>query len=1261
MSSEDFGINTIEKLKDSESYQLWKFQVTIFFKAHGLYGLLEESKNPEIKDFEKKDAQAQKIIIQTVDKMLLTQLLTCKSAAEMYKRICEIFDGSENRKKGQLMQNFFNYKFDNAVDMQNNLAQIESIVYRLKQLQQAIDDEMVVSRILSALPHRYDYFITAWESTPNEEKNLKNLTSRLIKEEEKQNQSKEDVPVAFKTSVNKSQKPKSNSGTNNNKTCYRCHQSGHISKDHCSICKKLNHKEENCYFRNKHRDNQTGKNKLAFLTYKNENVSNSTKFIVDSGCTSHMVSDKTLLKNVIHTKTNISVAKKSETMQSECQGEFIGKDCILKNTLHVTQLATNLLSVSAITESGGEVLFKKKSVEVFKDKQRIFSGEKEDSGLYTVNMIKENDKYSLMTQKRETALDWHKKMGHPSLKVLKMLPEVADGVKLQKVDDLPKNCETCIAAKQNRLPFKNQRTQATRLLERIHTDVCGPLENDTWDGKKYILTLLDDYSHFIKIYLLKNKHEVSECLKNYIQESENEKSMKVSCIRCDNGGEYTGEELKRWCFNKGIKLDYTVAYTPQLNGKAERLNRTILEKARALLFNSKINKNMWGEAVYCAAYLLNRLPTETIKFKTPYEIWNGRRPDLSNIREFGCEAFCKNLGNIKKLDPRTQKLIMVGYSTSGYRLFDSVRRKIVYARDVIFETKEENTELEALKLLRDVQFYERDSEESDEDSETQENNTPILTEPETIEDEEKNETIEDEEMRKRDRRLPARLQDYVLLTFHEAITGPEKEQWKHAIKEELNSLEKNKTWKLVDKNEVNGQKILTNRWVFRVKEDGTYKARLVVRGNEQREYMDFEEVFSPVASQSSLKALFAIAASRNYHLMTFDVKTAFLYGELEDYVYMKVPQGLEEKGEKICRLEKSLYGLRQAPKQWNKKFIEIMKEIGFEQIKNELCVLKNKDASIILAIYVDDGLIIGKEKAEILKFLKKLNKLLEIKIYEDPKTYLGMEIKKNEYGIWLIQDEYTKNILEKYNMKNCKPATTPCTTDDVREVSERETKFPYREAIGSLLYLSTRTRPDIAHAVGLASRHMEDPNTHNVASVKRIFRYLAGTLGEGICFKRNSDLSVIKVYCDADYAGDCETRRSTTGYVIMLAEGPISWCSRRQPIVALSSTEAEFISAAECCKEVVFLKSLLENLNVSINAVFNIDNQSAIQLIKTGVFNKRSKHIDVRFHYIHDLYINNEIEVTYCPTDDQSADILTKPLNKIKFLKHKSFLINTVK
>lgn len=246
-------------------------------------------------------------------------------------------------------------------------------------------------------------------------------------------------------------------------------------------------------------------------------------------------------------------------------------------------------------------------------------------------------------------------------------------------------------------------------------------------------------------------------------------------------------------------------------------------------------------------------------------------------------------------------------------------------------------------------------------------------------------------------------------------------------------------------------------------------------------------------------------------------------------------------------------------------------------------------------------------------------------------------------------------MLMKYGMQNCKAVDTPSVPEDDGHEDKEQVTFPYREAVGSLLYLSTRTRPDIAYAVGAASRNMESPERKHVTALKRIFKYLAGTLGEGVCYKFAAN--VLKSYSDADYAGDVKTRRSTSGYVITFGDGPVSWASRRQPIVALSSTEAEYIAAAECCKETMFIKSMMREFKLDVPVIFKIDNQSAIQLVKTGIFNKRTKHIDVRYHYIHELYSTGHLAIEYCPTNMQTADIFTKPLGKTKFLSHKKNLL----
>lgn len=1282
MDKEDLKI---EKLKDSESFLLWKFEFNIYVKAAKLSEVIDNSTKQEVKkseEFITKDAKVQKIIINTIDRKLKGHILGCTNAKEMFQKLCDIFEGSENRNKSALLQEFFNFKQQNR-SITEVISEIENIRFRLNQIGENINEEMVISKILTCLPSSLNYFITAWESTPDEKKTLTNLTNRLLSEEtriENKKSIKTESELVFQA-VKKG---------NSNIKCFKCNKTGHIKRDckmcsickkfhaekdckfkdkQCSICKKTNHKEENCFFKKRNNNNS----EAVFLTKTVKEQSKSKEFIVDSGCTAHMTNNMEILTKFENKMSTVLTAN-DQTIDVQGQGTVESNSCQLNNTLFVPDISQNLLSVNAVTNNNGTVVFNKNEVKIYKESQLIITGEKEN-GLYKINLNNNNTEgKTLLMKENGTAYEWHQRLGHPGKAILEKLPKMVDGIKIQGIKQID-NCEICTQAKQTRLPFNSVRTRAIRPLQIIHTDVCGPFDKLTYDGYSYFLTVMDDYTHFTKVYLLKHKSEVQYKLRYYITETERERNEKVSTIRCDNGGEYTSNDFRHWCTEKGIKLDLTVPYTPQLNGKAERLNRTLLNKTRALLFDSELGKEMWGEAIYCATYIINRLPSESLENKTPYEKWHGKRPNIANIQKFGSKVYAKLIPtNIKKLDPRSKKLIMIGYTNNGYRLWNTEERKTEISRDIVIinnhKNKEENNRLlerqETTEIISDsdeeISEEIQNNESSGEiqellsHSNETENNLPV-----TIEEEIKiNETTDDkteEETEstntKRKRKIPTYLQDYVLLTYDDAMKSDEKENWEKAIKSEKESLESNNTWEIVDTERANGHKILTNKWIFCIKENGIYKARLVARGFEQKD-IDYQEIYSPVVSQSALKTVMAIAASKDYDMMTFDVKTAFLYGELTEDVFMNIPEGYEKQPNKVCHLKKALYGLKQAPITWNKKFTETMLKLGLKPTKTDQCVFTTEDKTIIIAIYVDDGLAITKDKEKLWKILKHLEKEFKIKVYKKPTNYIGFEITRTTEGILLHQKNYTERLLRKYNMFDCKPSGTPSNTDKTAIRYGKDTShFPYRELVGGLLYLSTRSRPDISQAVNEASKKLENPSRQDIVAIKKILKYLNGTRYKGIMYKKGEDMTNLDAYCDSDYAGCIETRRSTTGFIIMISGGPVSWCSKRQPIVSLSSTEAEYIAAAECLKECLYLKVYLSELiGKQVKISLSIDNQSAIQLIKTGSFSKRSKHIDVRYYFIHENYKKGDLDIRYCPTNLQIADMFTKPLSIDKFQFH---------
>lgn len=406
----DSNLN-IEILSDTDSFQIWKFQIDILFGAKGLSQIISGKYkiSPEnVEKFKEKDAQAKHYIIKTIHRKYITQLFDCKTSKDMYEKICNIFEGSEERKKMTLLQEFYNINIRKEIGMEENLANIENLTFRLKQLKVNLEDAMVELKILTSLDETYHNFVTAWESTPTQERTLKNLKIRLIKEEERKGQSGgSSNQVALRAHASSKQKP--------GIECFICKKPGHFAKDcrsHCRICKKTNHREKNCFFKNKDH---------VALAASKTNDKNLESFVVDSGCTVHLIKDKHLLSNVKANNTKIGTAQRDCNLDAVCQGDFISNNCSIKNVLCVPDLFRNLLSVSEITKHGGKVIFDGNEVEIKSNGQTI-KGTQESTGLFTLELPKKSTEEALLSKKNEdnSAISWHKKMGHPGHSALRI-------------------------------------------------------------------------------------------------------------------------------------------------------------------------------------------------------------------------------------------------------------------------------------------------------------------------------------------------------------------------------------------------------------------------------------------------------------------------------------------------------------------------------------------------------------------------------------------------------------------------------------------------------------------------------------------------------------------------------------------------------------------------------------------------------------------------------------------------------------------------
>lgn len=737
----------------------------------------------------------------------------------------------------------------------------------------------------------------------------------------------------------------------------------------------------------------------------------------------------------------------------------------------------------------------------------------------------------------------------------------------------------------------------------------------------------------------------------------------IKVLRSDRGGEYNSKKFDKFCEDIGLQRQLTVVYTPQQNGVAERKNRTIVEMAKSMLHEKGMTDEFWGEAVYTAVYLLNRCPTKAVEEKTPFEAWSGRRPSVNHFKVFGsvCYAYVPKETR-HKLDDKSEKCIFVGYSTQskGYRLYNLKKKKVIIRRDVIFNEKASWDWKQKVVQGPNLEMEEEVENQEDEGEVvggSPQQVTPIGS-PQSQSSGSSSPSTTPIRMRELSE-VYASCNFCVMEpeNFEEAVQD---EAWKKAMVEEINVIEKNSTWELVDR--PSDKEVIGVKWIYKSKlnPDGSIqrnKARLVAKGYAQQPGIDYNETFAPVARLDTIRSVISLAAQKGWSLHQLDVKSAFLNGVLKEEVYVDQPEGFVIKGEeiKVYKLKKALYGLKQAPRAWYGEIDSYFIGQGFERSQNEPTLyikVEGKTEILIVSLYVDDLVFTGSNESLIKKFKEEMMKKYEMSDLGLLHYFLGIEIIQNEDGIFISQKKYAKTILKKFGMEGCNSVPTPLVVNEKlqKEDGSKEVDASiYRSLVGSLLYL-TATRPDIMYAASLLSRFMHKPTQIHFGTAKRVLRYIQGSMEYGIMFERNV---VPKLYgfCDSDWGGSVDDSKSTSGYAFTLGTGVFSWQSKKQKTVALSTAEAEYVSASLATSQAIWLRSIMEDIGEKQGepTLILCDNKSAIAMAKNPVFHNRTKHIARKHHFIRDAVEDKEIDVIYCRTEDQVADIFTKALPKDKF------------
>lgn len=1197
--------------------------------------------------------------------------------------------------------------------MRTHLNEMTELFNKLADIDTAVPEDQKVTTILTSVEPEYEALTTAIMAWSEERLNVQDVKDRLIEEWEKK---KEMIATKEAAMFNVDKKKIFK--------CYGCSQPGHIKRN-CPTFKEKDLREK----LNQIRANKAAGDGQDYTNCLFTSSAFNKRWIIDSGATSHMTSRRDVFTeiNLLH-RSEVTVAN-GEVIEAKGIGQAsvrLDADSVikLKNVLWVPRLGTSLLSVRKFAMEGFNVTFDKNNVYASVNGVKKIIGsvnnhhytlneqgsgamkvsswgsdhEGEETGVVPVHQIAQerNGINEVSKEKKLCIHEWHQCLAHRNLSDIKRMAKHGLNVRACNCSD---NCEHCLIGKMRRKPFKNSSRSTKQVLDCVVSDVCGPIQTESLGRKRYFITFIDTHSRYCEVKFIREKREVADETINYIERMKTQLNRKPKIFRSDRGTEYLVDRLQEYLKNEGIKFECTVGYAPEQNGMAERKNRTLVEAARCMLSESRLPNCLWAEAINTANYVTNRIIAQGNR-KTPYETMFKRKPKWEELKCFGSEAYVMiPYERRRKLDEKSEKMRFVGYDeqSKGFRMFNG--KRICVSREVHFLSKTSEQKIPEIAeppIHLDI-FTDYDDNKITKITKQHEDNTDSdiisINSDENIDEEfqsaeeslnESREGTDEEEEPPQPRRStranfgirPQYLNDYVTIvhedvfeprTYSEAINSRDAGKWLDAIREELDSIEQNQTWTLVDL--PIGKRAIGSKWVFKTKTDVNgivirRKARLVAQGFSQKYGVDYDEVFAPVVRSTTLRLLLSVAGAKNYHVKQYDIKSAFLNGKLDDEIYLKPPPGQDTHG-KVYHLKKSLYGLKQAANIWNKTLHESLIKNGYEQNKTDNCLysLISGGEVVHILIHVDDILAATSNLEVLNKVMNSVAKDFEMNDMGEVKSYLGIEMDRDMNGnFWISQPGYITKIIKAAGLTDAKTSKYPMDTGYHKLTGkELPSNGKYRHLIGMLLYLSTNSRPDIAASVGILSQRIEKPRDVDMNEIKRVVRYIKGTIHTKLCLSSKIQEKNLLAYSDSDWAENRFDRKSHSGFYCKANGGAIAWRCKKQDIVALSSAEAEYVALSETCKELMWIDKIARHLGMEISEPITVlsDSQSAIAMTVNQKFSHRTKHIDARYHFVKDVIERGIVKLMYHPTSTNVADMMTKPLggNKIKSLRELGGLI----
>ncbi|MBW0531818.1 hypothetical protein O181_071533 [Austropuccinia psidii MF-1] len=727
----------------------------------------------------------------------------------------------------------------------------------------------------------------------------------------------------------------------------------------------------------------------------------------------------------------------------------------------------------------------------------------------------------------------------------------------------------------------------------------GPISQVDIHGNKYLLTLRDHASTFVFCFPLRSRDQVTKVLTDTLKLIQNVFKSSVKFIRSDNAKEYKENNFNVHLISMGTQHIFTSPYTPEQNGEAERLNRTLGDAARTMLRASGMPLTFWSYAYKVAAYIHNRIPNTKTGDKTPLELWCGRQPQAHRLHSFGAKAIVHIPAEKRgKLEDRGRVCKLVGFQddSRGFFFWDKGNKAIINSNHVRFVNEgegEQNHLTDKMKISNLVNKVSLNLGEENTEEICNNQDEQIYT-------------------------LPTRTDINIPLNLKEAKLVPDWKQWEGAIARELNSFDEMDVWTPVEK--TNQIKTIKTQFVFDLKtrpnQDPIYKARLVAKGFNQRFGVDCFETFAPTASLSSLRLLFAIAVQQKWKIASFDISVAYLHSDLKEEIYVEAPSDFRPnlKG-KIMRLNKAMYGLKQAGRCWWLHFRKVMTLMGFqvEDLEQSLYFCKKDNLQLYVWMHVDDGVVFSNDSGALNSLRENLKQHLKVKWEDRVTKVVGIETEIEDQKIILKQEQFAKQIINNFEQKSgMNLLRTTTTLPDIQLTTGDgdgiETTW-YQSIIGSLNYLALGTRPDISYSVNILARHSAKPNEAHWGALRHLLAYVKTTANYSLCYQPSTEQLEL-------------------------------W---RQKVVATSTCAAELISLGMATEFLIFVLQLVKLCLPSIETKILCDNKAATLALEGS--RSRMKCIERNFYHVNDFIRKENIALTWVPTINQLADVFTKRLN----------------